>query len=120
MKSGVSDPRLITQSDLGTGPATSVSPSSLAPQECNSHTAPLDETFEDTATPAFELQREFRRRLAGARQYRGQSRAAARRAAHQWYVGALTQLNERMRLARAGMRQRVAARMRLRNTRLET
>lgn len=92
-----------------------MSPASSAHQGSDVYIVPLHEAPDDGNAAAFELQIEFLRRVAGARQYYGKSRNAARRAAHDWYVAALAELNDRMRLSKSRIRQNVAQRRFIRN-----
>jgi hypothetical protein len=66
----------------------------------------------DTGAGAFDIESEFRRRLAGSRHYRGRERAAVRKAAYDWYVAAKKSLHERRRAERQSMRSRIALRRR--------
>src|SRR4051794_4223980 len=103
MKAGAAGIGNITESDQGTGPATPVSP---APSAEKNHQADRGRSSEHESNPgddgaaAFEIEKEFARRLAGVRRLPRQQRTAARRAAIDWRSVALKELRDKRRRER--------------------
>jgi len=101
---GDSVPKSSTENDQGTGPATPWSPASLASDNEPEPLNPDDGIQTDDGGAAFEIENEYRRRLAGMRHLRRPVRAAAYRAAKEWFRAATVELREkrtRERQARA-------------------
>lgn len=104
MLNGGSDRKSFTENDQGTGPATLRSPASSAFNDDQADTAPESGFEPDDDGAALELEQEYRRRLAGMRRLGRPVRAAAYRAAREWFRASRVELREkqtRKRQARA-------------------